>query len=210
MAQPIVAPSTSPEQAAAIMGSNFIGVEALEHHFGVKLTEASREGLFGRVPYSGELLRQCADTHILVARGALSLMGVWQAQPKLLCGGSNPWYEEQHFATTMVEAGWDLVRKSTIPGSINMTWDEQCALLGPNEIVPSAAALAQVILLAYLETGERLFRRVYVRTSNVTDDGIRVNVGSFEPNSLYVFPSGDSHQSVYVGLASCQKPRLGS
>lgn len=79
---PVEDDTVTPEQAAAIMGTNFHGVDALQRHLGVKLSTKSKK-LFLNVPFSAAMLQACAQTHVLVACGALSLMDVWQ--PKAAC-----------------------------------------------------------------------------------------------------------------------------
>ncbi len=196
--------SVTPEQAAAIMGQGFIGIEPLQRHLGVKLSPKSKK-LFDRVPFSAEVLQQCAETHVLVACGALSLMDVWQVQTDLLYAKSDPWYKGERFATTRVKAGWQLVRKNPVPDSTSKTWDEQNALLGQNDQVPSASVLAQAILLTYLETKERLFKTIYVRTSDLDSDGLRVCLGLFDSQGLHVYYSWGSRQDSNIGLASSRK-----
>lgn len=177
--------SVTPEQAATIMGSNFHGIDALERHLGVKLSAKSKK-LFLSVPFSAATLQACAETHVLVACGALSLMDVRQAQTGLFYAKSDPWYgaASEQFARSKVKAGWQLVRKNPVPDSTRKTWVEQNALLGADEQVPSASVLAQAILIHYLETEERLYETIYVRVSDVRSGGALVDLGIFDQGGL--------------------------
>ena len=61
------------------------------------------------------------------------------------------------------------------------------------------------MILNFLATGERLFERVYVRTSDVDSHGDRVNVGDFDDDGLYVdFWYGSIRDGV-LGVASSRK-----
>lgn len=192
--------------AAEIMGSNFHGVDALERHFGVKLSAKSKK-LFLAVPFSAEVLQACRETHVLVACGALSLMDVWQAQTGLFYAKSEPLYggSSERFARSMVKAGWQLVRKHPVPDSNSKTWDEQNHLLGADEQVPSDSVLAQTILTHYLETGERLFEQVYARTSSLDSDGHRVLFGNFDENGLRINYFWDGRRIGDIGLSASRK-----
>ena len=57
----------------------------------------------------------------------------------------------------------------------------------------------------YLSTGERLFENVYVRTSSLDSDGLRVYVGHFDAGGLRVGYIWDDYRSAYLGLASARK-----
>lgn len=194
----------TPAQAAAIMGSNFIGIEPLQRHLGVKLSPKSKK-LFDKVPFSAKVLQQCADTHVLVACGALSLLDVWLVQKDLWYCKSVPWYKAECFATTKVKAGWQLVRKNAMPDSTSKAWDEQNLLLGADESVPSASVLAQAIFLIYLETNEHLFQTIYVRTSSVDSNGSHMGIGSFVTQGLFVNSYSVGHRGSNLGLVSSRK-----
>lgn len=204
---PTSATPVTYEQASAIMGSNFHGFDALERHFGVKLSPKSKR-LFGGVPFSAAVLQTCAETHVLVACGALSLMDVWQAQSDLFYAMSDPWYDQpsEQFAHSKVKAGWQLVRKNPVPESTSKTSDEQNSLLGADETVPSASVLAQATLLCYLETKERLFETIFVRSSDVDNRGNHVYLGFFGSQGLVVDDGyWVNYQSSSFGLASSRK-----
>ncbi len=195
--------TTTPEQAAEIMGTNFHGISTLEQHMGVNLSAKSKK-LFTKVPFSTETLMACRETHVLVACGDLSLMDVWQAQTGLFYAKSEPWYgaRGEHFARSKGKTGWQLVRKNPVPDSTRRTWNEQNALLGQDEQVPSASVLAQAIIIHYQETEERLYETIYVRCSDVDSIGGRVYLGIFDQYGLHVDNDWDSRRFNRVGLSS--------
>ncbi|MFO0862588.1 MAG: hypothetical protein U0516_02620 [Candidatus Saccharibacteria bacterium] len=128
--QPAEGDTVTPEQAAQIMGSNFHGIDTLERHLGVKLSAKSKK-LFLNVPFSAAVLQACAETHVLVACGALSLMDAWQVQKNLFYAKSDPWYGQPSEQFARSKAGSRLAVGSQgrcrIPPA---SWDEQCKLLG--------------------------------------------------------------------------------
>lgn len=201
--------NSTPEIAAEIMGDNFHGIDALERHLGIKLSSKSKK-LFLTVPFSPEVLQACRETHMLVACGALSLINVKHAQPGLFYVEDEPWYEVMglEFARTKVKAGWQLVRKSAVPNSSGMSWDEQNRLLEQDELVPNASVLAQAILIHYLETRERLFKEMYVRVSDkgvLEADDSHVFLGDFFRIGLHVGDCWDGRHSLDIGLSSSRK-----
>ena len=193
------------DQAESIMGDNFHGVDALERLLGRNVAKQVKTTLNKGVPISAEVLESCRDTHVLVACAGISLMEVWSAQTALFYAKRDPWYKSQQFATTKVKAGWYLVRKTPVPDSTSMTWDDQCKLLTEVEEVPSASVLAQAILIHYLEANERLFEAIYVRVSDVDSDGYRVDLGDFNQDGLRVNNYWGSHRYSYIGVSASRK-----
>ncbi len=185
------------------MGDNFHGVDALERCLGIQLSRAYMK-LFLTLPFTPELLQQCAETHVLVACGPLSLLDVWQAQTGLFYTKNEPWYgaQSEQWARTKVKAGWHLIRKSAVPDSISKTWDMQNRLLKTDEQVPSASVLAQAALIHYLETTQEIFEAIYVRCSDMDPDRNHVYIGLFDEDGLGVHACEDSFRNGSLGLAS--------
>ena len=194
--------TVTPEQAATIMGNNFHGIDALEHHLGVKLSAKSKR-LFGSVPFSAEIMQACAQTHVLVACGQLSLMDVWLVQTDLFYD-IDPWFKAMRFANAKERAGWQLVRKQPVSNSTCKSFNEQKALLGANEMIPSLSVLSQAIILTYLETKECLFPGIFVRASS----GDRAILGQFNGRSFHIdyFAWVSDEPNGGIGLASSIKP----
>lgn len=149
------------EQAAAIMGNNFHGVEATERCFGDVFTAKQKRALT-TVPFSAGTLQSHADTHILVAIAPLSLLDVhrspqnglfWVGQRRDLGFGR----KAEKFAHEKATIGWALFRKTPVPDSTSKTWDEQQKLLSAAEFTPQVAVVTQVMTVHWAETSERLF-----------------------------------------------------
>ncbi len=201
MAQPS-APVTI-KRAADIMGSNFIGIDALQH-LGVELPPKSKD-MFRSVPFSAEVLEQYASTDALVACGALSLQDVLQSCNGLFATKHEVWYQQERFARAKVRPGWYLVRKDEVPGYTFKTWNKHQTLLGPDEQVPSASVLAQTILFTFMETKERLFEMIYVRSSDVDSRGRQVVLGRFGQDGLCISSLWDGGRRGGIGLASSRE-----
>jgi hypothetical protein len=197
-------PTCPIEQAAEIMGRNIYGVGNAMAHF--KFFPPAEQGRSLRTaPFSPEVLKACNETHLLVLCAPLSLMGVWEKQSKLFCTKEDPWYANEKFAAVPAELGWQLVRKDCLPDSLEKTWAEQLKLLSEQEEVSSPAVLAQAILLHFLETGERLFDRIYVRTSSTDSVGDHVVLGCFVGHGLGVSRYLDGNSDSGIGLSSAWK-----
>lgn len=75
--------------------------------------------------------------------------------------------------------------------------------MGANDEVPSSRVLCYAMGGRYLQTGEKLFSDVWVRTSDVVSDGHRVLVG-FRPGGVSV-DHWYGRPRAYIGLASAWK-----
>jgi hypothetical protein len=166
-------PATTQERAREIMGKNFFGVEEAVKYFGVNPTRQQLAAL-SEVPFSEGLLQQSKDTHILAAVFPLSILEIRdRVEHKLFYNHEGAWYDEQPFAREREEARWLLVRK--IPADkIPKSWQEQEALFGDDDEVPTAQAMVYMVIGHFLATGERLVERRYARTSSVDSRGNRV------------------------------------
>ena len=65
--------------------------------------------------------------------------------------------------------------------------------------------MTYTIIGHYLATGERLFRNLYVRCSDVDSCGDRVYVGDFGESGFDVYCYWDGSRSSSLGLASSRK-----
>jgi hypothetical protein len=193
--------STTPDEAAAIVGQACHGVRALERHFGVTLL-ANEAAQLATVPFSREVLMESRQTHVLVACARMSIMGLRAKAPDAFYF-KKAWYAGEDFARRELRARWRLIRKEPVPHSTSKTWADQQAVLSADELTPGVGEMTLAIILHYLETGERLFSTVYTRTSDVDSAGRRVGVGRFGPDGLRVRSWGD-YPDYYIGLAGAR------
>lgn len=197
-------PSSSQQRAREIMGKNFFGVEEAISHLGVNPTRRQLANL-SEVPFSEATLQQCKDTHVLVAVFPLSILGVREKVQGQGLFYNQSWYNEEAFASERGEVSWQLVRKTPVDNSTSKNWTAQQALIGEDDEVPSAQVLVYTIIGHFLATGERLFERIYVRTSSVYSDGYRVYVGYFDDSGLNVYSDWDDVFSDGLGVSSARK-----
>lgn len=185
------------DRAHEIMGKNFFGVyDAVKHLLSVVPTEEQCEFL-DRVPFSEETLRECKDTHVLVAVFPMSILDI-RAMPLDVVNGHaskqsegslfrrQGWYDNQAFAMDKGEVGWQLVRKEPVVDSYKKTWQQQCVLLSKEEEIPTARILVYTLVGHFISTGECLFGDLYVRcVGNHFDDG-RLLLGYFGIKGLLI------------------------
>ncbi len=197
--------TTSQKQAHEIMGKNIFGIEEAVQHFGVKPTRAQLSAL-AEVPFTEAELRECKNTHILVAvlpMSILDIRGKVSRNQRLFY--DQDWYNKEAFAKDCGEAAWHLVRKTPVKNSTSKTWNEQQALLAENEEMPTARVMIYTIIGHFLVTGERLFENIYVRCSDVDSGGDRVYVGDFASGGLGVSGHWGGNRDDGIGVASARK-----
>ena len=160
----IDAPTSTPTEAARIMGRNFHGTDEVEAKFGVNFT-AKQHRLLSVVPFSAEVLQACAETHILVAGYALSIIDIHGRATDAFYSKTRPWYgePEQRFATkTKVTVAWHLVRKSALPDSTSKSWSDQRLLVNVPDTIPPTCLVVYTAILHFLvrpPDRARLWRR---------------------------------------------------
>ena len=198
--------TTSQKRAREIMGKSFFGVEEAIKYFGVN-TSRQQLAALSKIPFSEAVLEQLKDTHVLVAVFPLSILEIrGKVNSKLFYDQS--WYNKESFESFAKEYGevnWQLVRKTPVDNSTSKNWQEQQALLGKDDEVPTAQVMVYTIIGHYLATGERLFKHIYVRTSSFTSVGRRVNVGYFDSLGLIVGYYWDRYRYYDLGLAASRK-----
>lgn len=200
-------PSTSQKLAREIMGQNYFGVEEASKHFGVNPSR-KQLAVLAEVPFSEEVLRASKDTHVLVAVFPLSILdirGIVKKLPDQTLFYSQDWYDKQDFAKDKGEVGWQLIRKVPIADSTSKTWKEQQALLSKDEETPTAQIVVYTMVGHFLATEERLFEKIYVRTSSLDSDGSRVRVGSFDSKGLNVDGGSDGGRDDRIGVSAGRK-----
>lgn len=192
--------SLTEEDARSLMGCNFLGSAECEKHFGIKLEEVPA------IPFAADDVRAAMDTHILVLVPALSVEEIRAKHTKLFYAKKDAWYANDPFAIQKPDkAEWHLVRKHPVQNSTSKTWGEQQALLRDGEIVPTARVLIYTIIAHFLNHGERLFERIYVRCSDLSASGYRVYVGYFGADGLGVGNDWDGDRGGFLGVASSRK-----
>lgn len=198
-------PTTDQRLAREIMGSNFFGVEEAVRHFGLKPKKAQLTTL-GKIRFSETILRECQNTHLLVATFPLSILEIrTKVDRGLFVSHEGAWYNGEPFAKLRCPVAWHLLRKTPVPNSTSKTWDEQQALLVENEETPQANVMVYATIGHCLATGERLFPNLYVRCSDMDSRGLRGLLGYFGQDGLDVIHYWDDRRYVDIGLASARK-----
>lgn len=120
------------------------------------------------------------------------------------------WYKDEAFAKEQIPAGTWEVSLESVKDSLSKNWTEQQELIGKGSEVPPVAVLAYAIFQHFKDTGERAFENVYVRTSSLDSDGVRVSVGFFDARGLSVAYYWDGSRLSFLGIASARKSSIES
>ena len=191
-------------RAREIMGMNMFGVEEAVKYFDVNPSKAQLAAL-SEIPFSEAVLEQCKNTHVLVAVFPLSILDIRRKANVRKLFYDQSWYNGESFAKSRDKIGWQLVRKTPVDNSTLKNWDEQQALISQEDETPTVQVLAYTIIGHFLATGERLFERIYVRTSSVDSDGSRVNLGDFDAAGLKVCYGWDGPRFDVLAVSSARK-----
>ena len=177
-------PTTSQKSAREIMGKNFFGLEESIKHFGVSPTQEQLAAL-SEITFSEAVLQQSKDTHILVAIFSLSILEIRdKVKRKLFYNHEAAWYNEQSFAEEHGEVSWQLIRKTPVGDLIPKDYQDQQALFGKDDKVPTAQVIVYMIIGYYLATGEWLIKQKYACTSFIDSRGNYVYVTDVGSNGL--------------------------
>jgi hypothetical protein len=194
-------------QAKELLGASPVyGLEEVEIVFGVTFTPEQRTEL-ENIPFSAEVVKACAGTHMLFPGFGLSLLDIREKCSELFYAKSGGWYaaKRETFSRAPVPIRWHLLRMEPVSSSFSKSWDEQCALLLADEEVPSAATVAFATMLHFIMSKQRLFERTYVRVSDKDADGNRVRVGIFDAGGLFVGHYWVDNRGDGLGLSSARK-----
>lgn len=199
-------PTTSQKRAREIMGRNMFGVEEAIRHFGVIPSRQQTAALL-EIPFSEATLERCKKTHVLLSVFPLSILEIngKVASHVSRLFHNQDWPPKQAFAEEKGETEWKLVRKTSVDNSTGKRWPEQQALLANNEETPTTRVMVYTIIGHFLATGERLFKKIYVRCVDVAR-GCRVLVGNFDSDGLVVsWAYLDDEYDDDTGLSSARK-----
>ena len=187
--------SVTVDYAREIMGKNFFGVLDAARYFGVMPAERHFEP-FSKIPFSEATLRECKNSHILIAVFPLSILDIRdKTQGQNLFFEIN-WTENYKEAFARNKSGfcWQLIQKTP-----------QLRPFMENEEVPSVRVIVYTILGYYLATGKHLFEDSYVAGSEggLADGYSDFGVGYFDSdNSIDISWYGGCYK------ASARKPDL--
>jgi len=185
-------PSTPHQQARAIMGRNFFGVEEASKHFGVNYSEEQHLYLT-EIPFNRNVLTSCKDTHVLVAVFPISILVIRSKFVGCFRNHDDAWYARQAFAVNIGQVGWQLVRKIPLGDATTMTRNQQRILYSKDGETPKAQVVVYTMIGHFLATGERLFEHVYIRCLDGNSRRRRVGVGSFGVKGLSVYYYYDNY-----------------
>jgi len=193
--------------AKEIMGRNAISLEEVEKAFQFTYTEFQR-GQLALIPWSAETLRACANTHVLFPGQQLSIDEMIKRQPVV-----NIWegHSQRSFVTEeKVSLRWYLVRKGAVPNSISKRFNDQMAMLLPQEEVPRACELMYGLALVKLPmNGGSIFKGGSVRCNSMSIKDFRVAILEDDSGATRLSSSGIPDYTVGAyGISSMMKPSV--
>jgi hypothetical protein len=192
----------SQGRARRIMGRNYFGIEEAVRHFGAKPSAQDIATLF-EIPFTGETLTKCTDSHVLVAVLPVSIDDIYaKVGPQFFCEGTYC-YGSNEVTADCGHASWQLVRKALRPEWDWKTWEEQEALLPKGEQTAPARTMVYTMVGQCLATGERLFPLQRVRCADPwqRECGRHWRVGFFA-NGFCILPGSDDERNGDLSLAA--------
>jgi hypothetical protein len=184
------------------MGKNFFGIIDACAHFSVIPAKQQVAFYNSKVPFTESILEVCKDTHILIAIFSLSALDIREQSPNLFYEQS--WSTHQVFEKNKGKLGWQLIRKTPVPDSFKKNWDEQQVLLHEDETTPSAQVMVYTLIGHWKKTSERLFKKVFVRCSDLDSGGDRVHVGDYS-GRLLVSSGWEGGRHSDLGVSASRK-----
>jgi len=185
--------------AQDILGyDSFITPEEVTKAHGPSYTGAQLKHFADTLP-SEDVLRWCQNNNYALVAGPPVPLGLLEIQfPNVKIS-----HRDTHDKAI---TKWLVISKEPVQNSTNKNWDEQLRLLSKDERVANAAEMGWFITTFYWARGVRLFDNNSVRTSDITWDGLRVEVGFWNNGSGVMSnyrSAGARHPN--VGLAAARK-----
>lgn len=184
--------SVSQRFAKTMMGNNFLGIDKAIEHLGAS-PSLQQNAQLSEVPFSGDILHACRNSHALVAVLPLSIMNLKKIKKVVKARLFYPqdWYESESFARAKGVASWELIRIDPIDKSRNKSWDEQRKMVLQSEYILPARTLIYATLLSFYATGGTwLLGKNSVRCSDkILDNQLTIGGGRGTP-SIFVGSNG--------------------
>lgn len=198
------------DRARRILGQDFITPEEIAAARGLVYADEQLVDFADKLP-SEEILQWCQANGIMLIAGPpipSSLLGIRGLRSEYFYTKSGGWYaeERQRFSREDYAAtSWLALRKGSFPGSTSKRWDEQVALLSGVEYVPNVAEVAWGVATYKAVRDVFLLPNIYVRTSSLDADGVRVTFGNFVAGGVGVSRYWVNNRNDNLGLASARK-----
>ena len=195
--------------ARTILGKDFISPEEVaKSRKGVVYTDDQLSQFSDTVP-SQEVLEWSRDNGYMLVAGPnrpMSLLEVRSLKKDHFYSKEGGWYAEQSFAQSdKAETRWIMLRKEPVSESTSKNWNEQQALLSVDEVTPNVAEVAWCVTTYKAVRNAYLLPSVYVRTSSLDSDGVRVSVGLFDARGLGVGSWHDGLRGGGLGVSAGRK-----
>ena len=114
------------------------------------------------------------------------------------------WYLTHKFAQTPCEPRWYLMPVGIVEGSRSLSYDHQIVLLPDKYEVPSASARVTANILYYLLNMKYLDTGYWARTSDKSDNGLRITVQGY-PDLGLIADSWTNGRFASTGVSASRK-----
>ena len=175
--------STDQKRAREIMGENFFGIEESKRFFGVN---PSRWQIWriSRIPFSEEMLDACKDTHILSSVFPITIPDFYNKFGNTLfpyvshyCKNNLNYIDHKgHLKKAVGETAWILLRKEPMFIGKSLMKIKTLSLLCKEDKVPTVLSIVYSMIGHFLKTGNRLFEKVSVLSSDVDSNCFHITV----------------------------------
>ena len=188
--------------AQAIMGNNYLGPEVAIKHFNVFFTCTELQSLTN-VPFSGERLEKCKDTHFLIAIPSLTIVDMLNHYPSFFV--ENYWYKYNPFANVCAISAWYLINKKIVPHSTSKTWNSQLELLKEDQETLTAREITYLLLAHFLVRNIKLLTKFSTATSSVSSSAERIFIGHYA-EGVFISRISKAVSLNQIGLMVAEKP----
>ncbi len=202
-------PKVNEEALRSIMGENFIGTEEIQYFFN-KITDDEEEA-FSRISFSEEVIKSCAQTHILIADTGRSIIDLRKCGLRSFCISLiYEGFDEEKFPHTWEKPCWRLIRKTLVPDSFAQILSDQKKLIDIwVDEIPSARQIFYLHTLIdsrfmqrHFQDDERRFllkENSYGRTCTLASREDYVYIGRQDTRiAINVCPENIAHQKLGI------------
>ncbi len=201
--------SISVQQAAEIMGKNFVGIEEGERHFGPIVYTQNRTRV-ARARFDEETLKRRATSHALVLDSGVSILTMHKTEHFHFTDPFNqgPWYEQMEPGRRIEAPQWRLIPLVPLPFSCEKTKKEQEEFVElwmqqhPRRIVtiPAARHVVFATMLLWKIHGINILNDgEEIRTKDATKQDRTMVVGPFVDGVLTVGTANHQEASRTLG-----------
>jgi len=202
----VIIPKQGYALAKHILGDDFISPELIAEVRNIKYGKSFLRHYITSLP-SKEIMEEIRGNFILIAgpnENEIPLLRIYNFKPKLFSGG-NQCIREFLLIRDKISAEWLMLRKGIISNSAEEYWIEQQEFLCATEYIPTITEAVWGETTYKEARNIWLFPNIYGRTSSVSSDDCRVNIGPSSGGGVLVINDVVVNRRHGLGLLSARK-----